>query len=142
MIIKRRGVFPETLESETMNTQSIYNGLDYTTKEINHNFKIKVNGIVNGKKVNVLVGVSGLIKIVGDIKLVNRLLKRAFIVTATKRFANCAEALKSLSIISKQRPGVFRATNKFPRNENRFKRRKPMPKRNRELRNVLYDDWT
>lgn len=29
-------------------------------------------------KVNVLVGVSGLIKIVGDIKLVNRLLKRAF----------------------------------------------------------------
>ena len=48
-----------------MNTQSIYNGLDYTTKEINRNFKIKVNGIVNGKKVNVLVGVSGLIKIVG-----------------------------------------------------------------------------
>lgn len=42
-----------------MNTQSIYNGLDYTTKEINRNFKIKVNGIVNGKKVNVLVGVSG-----------------------------------------------------------------------------------
>lgn len=57
-----------------MNTQSIYNGLDYTTKEINRNFKIKVNGIVNDKKVNVLVGVSGLIKIVGDIKLVNRLL--------------------------------------------------------------------
>lgn len=50
-----------------MNTQSIYNGLDYTIKEINRNFKIKVNGIVNGKKVNVLVGVSGLIKIVGDI---------------------------------------------------------------------------
>lgn len=38
-----------------MNTQSIYNGLDYTTKEINRNFKIKVNGIVNGKKVNVAV---------------------------------------------------------------------------------------
>lgn len=57
-----------------MNTQSIYNGLDYTTKDINRNFKIKVNG----KKVNVLVGVSGLIKIVGDIKLVNRLLKHAF----------------------------------------------------------------
>ena len=36
-----------------MNTQSIYNGLDYTTKEINRNFKIKVNGIVNGKKVNI-----------------------------------------------------------------------------------------
>lgn len=72
------GRFPGKLESETMNTHSIYNGLDYTTKEINRDFKIKVNGIVNGKKVNVLVGVSGLIKIVGDIKLVNRLLKRAF----------------------------------------------------------------
>lgn len=55
-----------------MNTQSIYNGLDYTTKEINRNFKIKVNGIVNGKKVNVLVGVSGLIKIVGDVPGVDR----------------------------------------------------------------------
>ena len=55
-----------------MNTQSIYNGLDYTTKEINRNFKVKVNGIVNGKKVNMLVGMSGFIK------LVNRLLKRAF----------------------------------------------------------------
>lgn len=75
---KRPGVFPENRERNNMNTQSIYNGLDYTTKEINRNFKIKVNGIVNGKKVNVLVGVSGLIKIVGDIKLVNRLLKRAF----------------------------------------------------------------
>lgn len=75
---ERPGVFPENRERNNMNTQSIYNGLDYTTKEINRNFKIKVNGIVNGKKVNVLVGVSGLIKIVGDIKLVNRLLKRAF----------------------------------------------------------------
>lgn len=66
------------IESETMNTHSIYDGLDYTTREINHNFKIKVAGMVNGKKVNTLVGVSGLIKIVGDIKLVNRLLKCAF----------------------------------------------------------------
>ena len=57
---ERPGVFPENRERNNMNTQSIYNGLDYTTKEINRNFKIKVNGIVNGKKVNVLVGVSGL----------------------------------------------------------------------------------
>lgn len=73
------GRFPgKVKESITMKPESIYNGLDYTTKEVNRNFKIKVNGIVNGKKVNVLVGVSGLIKIVGDIKLVSRLLKRAF----------------------------------------------------------------
>ena len=61
-----------------MNTQNIYNVLKYTTREINRNYKIKINGIVNGKKVNMLVGVSGLIKIVGDIDLVNRLLDRAF----------------------------------------------------------------
>mgnify|MGYP006911254954 CR=1 FL=1 len=61
-----------------MNTQNIYNGLKYTIREINRNYKIKINGIVNGKKVNMLVGVPGLIKIVGDIDLVNRLLDRAF----------------------------------------------------------------
>ena len=61
-----------------MNTQNIYNGLKYTIREINRNYKIKINGIVNGKKVNMLVGVFGLIKIVGDIDLVNRLLDRAF----------------------------------------------------------------
>lgn len=78
MLIQRRGVFPETLESVTMKPESIYNGLKYTTKQINRNYKIKVAGMVNGKKVNMLVGVSGLIKIVGDIQLVNRLLDRAF----------------------------------------------------------------
>lgn len=31
---------------------TIYNGLLYTTKEINRNFRIKINGIVDGKKVN------------------------------------------------------------------------------------------
>lgn len=61
-----------------MDTQSIYNGLAYTTSEINRNYKIKVAGMVNGKKVNMLVGVSGLIRIVGDIELVNSLLNRAF----------------------------------------------------------------
>jgi hypothetical protein len=61
-----------------MDTQNIYSGLAYTTQQINRNFKIKVNGIVDGKKVNVAVGVSGLIRIVGDIELVNRLLNRAF----------------------------------------------------------------
>ena len=61
-----------------MDIQNIYSGLAYTTQQINRNFKIKVNGIVDGKKVNVAVGVSGLIRIVGDIELVNRLLNRAF----------------------------------------------------------------
>lgn len=52
--------------------------LAYTTREINRNFKIKVTGIVDEKKVNTLVGVRGLIAYVGDIELVNRLLGRAF----------------------------------------------------------------
>lgn len=44
---------------------TIYNGLLYTTKEINRNFRIKINGIVDGKKVNKLVGVKGLIELIG-----------------------------------------------------------------------------
>lgn len=52
--------------------------LKYTTREINHNFKIKVSGNYDGQKVNTLVGVSGLIRMVNDIELTNRLLDRAF----------------------------------------------------------------
>lgn len=52
--------------------------LKYTTKEINRNYKIKVSGIYEGSKVNTLVGVSGLLRMVGDIELTNRLLDRAF----------------------------------------------------------------
>lgn len=52
--------------------------LNYTTREINKNFKIKVSGQFEGHKVHTLVGVSGLLKIVGDIELTNRLLDRAF----------------------------------------------------------------
>lgn len=56
---------------------SIYNGLNYSTSEINMNFRIKVNGIVDGKKVNTLVGVYGLIKLVG-VEMANKMLRRAF----------------------------------------------------------------
>ena len=53
--------------------------LNYSTSEINRNFKIKISGYVNGKKVNTLVGVSGLIRMLdGAIDLINRLLNRAF----------------------------------------------------------------
>lgn len=56
-----------------MDAKNIYKGLKYTTREINRNYKIKIAGTVNGEKVNTLVGVAGLICIVGDIELVNRL---------------------------------------------------------------------
>lgn len=52
--------------------------LNYTTKEINHNFKIKVSGQFEGQKIHTLVGVTGLLRVVGDVALVNRLLDRAF----------------------------------------------------------------
>lgn len=52
--------------------------LKYTTREINRNYKIKVSGIYNGAKVNTLVGVTGLARMVNDIELTNRLLDRAF----------------------------------------------------------------
>lgn len=49
----------------------------YTAKEVNHNFKIKVYGKNNeGKKINTLVGVSGLLKLIG-VELFNRLVTRA-----------------------------------------------------------------
>lgn len=56
---------------------TIYNGLLYTTKEINRNFRIKINGIVDGKKVNKLVGVKGLIELIG-VGMANKMLCRAF----------------------------------------------------------------
>jgi len=57
---------------------SIYKGLDYSTKEINGNFKIKVFGFdENGKKLNIAVGVSGLIRLIG-IDLTNKIVNRAF----------------------------------------------------------------
>lgn len=52
--------------------------LKYSTKEINFNFKVKVSGVFEGKKINTLVGVKGLLNIVGDTELTNRLLDRAF----------------------------------------------------------------
>ena len=52
--------------------------LNYKVRDINRNFKIKVSGIIDEKKINTLVGVSGLIRMVDDVELTNRLLDRAF----------------------------------------------------------------
>lgn len=66
------------LTKENMNTQSIYAGLFYSTREINMNFRIKVYGMdENGNKINKALGVMGLIKLIG-IELVNKFLNRAF----------------------------------------------------------------
>lgn len=52
--------------------------LNYKVRDINRNFKIKVSGIIDEKKINTLVGVSGLLRLVDDVELTNRLLDRAF----------------------------------------------------------------
>lgn len=52
--------------------------LEYSTKVINKNWRIKVSGVdAQGNKVHKLVGVSGIIELIG-IEMLNKLLKRAF----------------------------------------------------------------
>ena len=51
--------------------------LEYTTEFINRNFRIKVYGRdENGKKINTLLGVSGIIRLIG-IELLNKFITRA-----------------------------------------------------------------
>ena len=51
--------------------------LDFTTKWINENFRIKVYGRdENGRRINTLLGVSGIIRLIGA-ELFNKFLNRA-----------------------------------------------------------------
>lgn len=50
----------------------------YTTAFINRNFRIKVFGMVDGKKVNKLVGVSGLLELLnGDTEKMDKYITRS-----------------------------------------------------------------
>ena len=52
--------------------------LNYTTKEINSNFRIKAHTVNKyGKNLNTLLGVSGLIALIG-VEFTNKFLSRAF----------------------------------------------------------------
>lgn len=75
---------------------TIYNGLLYTTKEINRNFRIKINGIVDGKKVNKLVGVKGLIELIEliGVEMANKMLRRAFNGTDDKTVCKLRRGIK------------------------------------------------
>ena len=90
---KTTGRFPGNKKSDTMKPADIYNGLEYTTREINRTFKIKVNGLFNGKKINTLVGVSGLIKLVG-VEMANKMLRRAFNGTDDKTVCKLRRGIK------------------------------------------------
>ena len=51
--------------------------LNYTTAEINRNYRIKVSGIDNeGNKIHKLVGVSGAVELIG-VEMLNKFLDRA-----------------------------------------------------------------
>ena len=60
-----------------MKKTNITSALEFTSKFINSNFRIKVWGKDNeGKKINTLVGVSGIIRLIGE-ELLNKFIKRA-----------------------------------------------------------------
>lgn len=61
--------------------------------EINRNFRIKINGIVDGKKVNKLVGVKGLIELIG-VEMANKMLRRAFNGTDDKTVCKLRRGIK------------------------------------------------
>lgn len=72
---------------------TIYDGLNYSTKMINFNFKIKVSGMCEGVKYNTLVGVAGLIKLVG-VEMANKLLNRVFRCMSDKEICKLRRGLK------------------------------------------------
>lgn len=62
----------------TSTTTTMETSLLYTTKEINANFRIKVAGFdANGKKINTLMGVSGVLALIGA-ELLNKFVARSF----------------------------------------------------------------
>lgn len=62
----------------TQNTETFEDGLKFSTQKINMNFRIKVKGAVEGRRLNTLVGVSGLVNLIEDVDLINKLLTKAF----------------------------------------------------------------
>ena len=66
----------------------------YSTQTINLNFRIKVYGRdENGKRINTLVGVSGLINLIGE-ELFGKLINKAFSCLLDKFVAKLRRGLK------------------------------------------------
>ncbi len=58
--------------------------LNYPSKEINIDFRIKVYGLdENGNRLNTLVGVKGLVNLIGE-DLANKFLERAYRLVSSK----------------------------------------------------------
>ncbi len=68
--------------------------LNYSTREINMDFRIKVYGYdENGNRINTLVGVSGLIALIG-LELVNKFLERAYRLVSDKTVCKLRRGLQ------------------------------------------------
>lgn len=68
--------------------------LNYPTQEINMDFRIKVYGLNNeGKRINTLVGVSGLVALVGE-ELANKFLDRAYRLVSNKTVCKLRRGLQ------------------------------------------------
>lgn len=87
------GRLPRTIKRKSK-WQQQFTTVYYTQqKEINRNFRIKINGIVDGKKVNKLVGVKGLIELIG-VEMANKMLRRAFNGTDDKTVCKLRRGIK------------------------------------------------
>ena len=51
--------------------------MKYTRRQINRDFRLKVFGFLNGKKINMLIGVSGLLNLIGE-ELMEKQIARAY----------------------------------------------------------------
>ena len=68
--------------------------LNYSTREINMDFRIKVYGYdKNGSRINTLVGVSGLKALIG-LELVNKFLERAYRLVSDKTVCKLRRGLQ------------------------------------------------
>ena len=72
---------------------TINNSLNFTKKEINQNFKIKVFGYNEGRKINTLVGVSGLVDLIG-MELANKMFDKAFRSMGDKQVCKLRRGIK------------------------------------------------
>lgn len=77
-VITSKHKFNTQIQRKMIKVSTNKNGLSYSSKDINKNFRIKVSGVdAQGNKVHKLVGVAGAIALIG-VEMLNKLLKRAF----------------------------------------------------------------
>lgn len=88
---QRRGVCPEQLKENQNGNNNLQRFIIHNKR--NRNFRIKINGIVDGKKVNKLVGVKGLIELIG-VEMANKMLRRAFNGTDDKTVCKLRRGIK------------------------------------------------